>query len=161
LTQPTEATTPLSIEYLAAHPQLAPILAGWFARDWGRDDPNSLQRYSAQVAAAASTQELPICLVGLLGGEPVATATLKYREIEFADEADYWLGWVHVREDMRGRGYGTALVAAVQSLAAGMRLSPLYLHTPSAEPFYARLGWRRVATTVDNGAPTTVMIKAV
>jgi GNAT superfamily N-acetyltransferase len=155
-------TSALSIEYLADHLGAVPVLAQWFSREWGDGSPGrSAAAYAAQLASGASRHLLPICLVGLLGDEPVATATLKFREIEFAREADFWVGWVCVREDVRGRGFGRALVVAVEALAVARRDIPVYLHTPSKESFYRRLGWQTIGSTTADGRPSTVMTKAV
>jgi GNAT superfamily N-acetyltransferase len=153
----------LSIDYLADHPDAVPVLAGWFASEWSEGSPEtSADGFAAQLSSAVNRDRLPICLLGLLGAEPVATATLKFREIEYADEADFWIGWVCVREDVRGRGYGRALVAAAEAQAAAKRLSPLYLHTPGKEAFYSRLGWQTIGlTTTSQGWPSTVMTKAM
>ena len=43
--------------------------------------------------------------------------TLKFPEIEYPQGADFWLGWVCVRLDARGRGFGHALVAAAEAEA--------------------------------------------
>ena len=154
--------TTLSIGYLADHPDAAPVLAAWFAREWGDgSEQRTTAGYATQLSNAASRDRLPICLVGLLGTEPVATATLKFREIEYSAEADFWIGWVCVREDMRGRGFGRDLVAAAEAQAAAMGLAPLYLHTPSKEAFYLRMGWKTIALTTAEGTPSTVMTKAV
>lgn len=91
----------------------------------------------------------------------MATATLKFREIEFSAEADFWIGWVCVREDMRGHGFGGALVAAAETQAAALGLTPLYLHTPSAEAFYRHLGWQTIGTTTADGRQSAVMTKTV
>ena len=97
--------TALSIRYLADHPEAAPFLGAWFAREWGDgSEERTAAGYAGQVSHAASADRLPICLVGLLGVEPVATATLKFREIEYSPEADFWLGWVCVREDPASGG---------------------------------------------------------
>jgi len=153
--------TALSIRYLADHPEAAPFLGAWFAREWGDgSEERTAAGYAGQVSHAASADRLPICLVGLLGVEPVATATLKFREIEYSPEADFWLGWVCVREDMRGRGFGKALVGAVEAQAVARGMARLYLHTPTREAFYLQLGWRTLGPTTADGRPSTVMTKA-
>ena len=154
--------TPLSIEFLADHPDAVAVLAQWFAREWGDgSSERTAAGYAAQLARSANIDRLPVCLVGLLDAEPVATATLKFREIDYSREADFWVGWVCVRQDMRGRGFGRALVAAVEALAAARRDTPLYLHTPREEAFYRRLGWRTIGPTIADGKPSTVMAKWV
>ncbi len=153
-------TTPLSIQFLADYPDAVGVLAEWFASEWGDGSrERTAKAYSRQLARSANTDRLPVCLVGLLDTAPVATATLKFREIDYSDEADFWLGWVCVRRDMRGRGFGRALVTAVETLAAARHDTPLYLHTPREEAFYRRLGWQTIGATVADGKPSTVMAK--
>ncbi len=153
--------TALSIRFLADHPDAAPVLAQWFAQEWGDGSRDNETAYRARLAGSTDKDRLPICLIGLLAAEPVATATLKFREIEFSAEADFWLGWVCVRHDMRGQGFGRTLVAAVEALAAARGHTTLYLHTPSGEGFYRRLGWQTVGPTTADGYPSTVMKKVV
>jgi GNAT superfamily N-acetyltransferase len=150
----------LKIAYLADHPEATPVIAGWFASEWGDVDPQfTVAAFSAQLAPQADRDELPICLLGLIDGEPVATATLKFREIEYAEAADFWLGWVYVREDMRGRGYCRTIVAAAEAEAATRHFTPLFLHTPGKEALYLRFGWQTVGQTIADGLQTTVMTK--
>jgi GNAT superfamily N-acetyltransferase len=153
--------TTLSIAFLADHPAAVPALAEWFAREWADGRPEmSVERLVDRLARlAASRDELPICLIGLLNGEPVATATLKFREIEYARDADFWLGSVYVREDARGQGHGRAIVAAAEAVAAAKRFTPLYLYTPRKEALYRRLGWRTAGETMADGRRATVMSK--
>jgi GNAT superfamily N-acetyltransferase len=154
--------TTLSIGYLADHPDAAPVLAGWFAREWGDGSPQtSISAFTASLSCSANRDRLPICLLGLFDDEPVATVTVKFREIEYSEEADFWIGWVYVREDMRGRGYGRAVVTAAELQAAAKHFSPLYLHTPAKEAFYRRLGWQTIGLTTVDGRQTTVMTKTV
>jgi len=152
--------TRLSIAYLADHLAAVPALAEWLAREWGDGRPEmSVERLVDRLARLDSRDKLPICLLGLLNGEPVATATLKFREIEYARAAYFWLGSVYVREDARGRGHGRAIVAAAEAVAAAKRFTPLYLYTPRKEALYGRLGWQTVGETLADGKRATVMSK--
>jgi GNAT superfamily N-acetyltransferase len=136
------------------------VLAGWFAREWGDHDPqNTVRGFAERLPSSANRDRLPICILGLLDGEPAATATRKFREIEYSKTADFWLGSVYVREDVRGRGHGRAIVAAAEALAPAKQFTPLYVYTPSKEAFYSRLGWRTVGTTIADGKRVTVMIR--
>jgi GNAT superfamily N-acetyltransferase len=154
--------TTLRIAYLADHPEAIPVLAEWFAREWGELDPqNSVEGFSERLPARANRDRLPVCLLGLLDGEPAATATLKFREIEYSEAADFWLGSVYVREDARGKGHGRAIVTAAEALAAARSFTPLYLYTPRKEALYRRLGWQTVGHTTADGKQATVMTKHV
>jgi GNAT superfamily N-acetyltransferase len=151
----------LTIAYLADHPEAIPVLADWFAREWGQGSPAMESAAIGQrLAAQASRDELPVTLLGLLDGEPVATATLKFRELDYSPEADYWLGSVYVREDMRGRGFGRAIIAAAEAAAAEIGWVPLYLYSPSKASLYRRLGWESVGETTANAKRATVLRQA-
>ena len=150
--------TGLEIALLADHPEAVDVLAGWFAREWGVGDTRAFEDRRRQLPLRARRDSLPICLLGLVDGEPVATATLKFREIEYADDADFWLGSVYVREDARGRGYGRAIVAAATDLAVARGFVPLYLYTRDKRELYEHLGWRFVDATVADARPAIVMV---
>jgi GNAT superfamily N-acetyltransferase len=151
-----------NIGCLADHLDAIPALAAWFAHEWGDGGrQRSEAAYAALLKAGAGSERLPITLLGFLYDEPVATATLKFREIEYSEEADFWVGWVCVREDMRGRGFGTALVTAAEARAVAMGLTSLYLHTPGKETFYRHLGWRTIGMTIADERRSTVMNKVV
>jgi GNAT superfamily N-acetyltransferase len=152
--------TVLNIAYPADHPEAIPVLAEWFGREWGGLDPrNTAEGFGERLPSRANRDRLPICLLGLADDEPVATATLKFREIEYARAADFWLGSVYVREDARGRGHGRTIVAAAEAVAAAKGFTPLYLYTPRKDALYRRLGWRTVGETIADGKRATVMSK--
>ena len=152
--------TDMTIALLADHLDAIPVLAEWFAREWGDlDRANAVEGYAARLPSRANRDRLPLCLLGLLDGGPAATATLKFREIDYSPGADFWLGSVYVREDVRGRGHGREVVAAAEALAVEMRFTPLYLYTPHKEALYGHLGWRTVGTTTADGRRAAVMVK--
>jgi GNAT superfamily N-acetyltransferase len=150
----------MRIAYLADHPEAIAVLAEWFAAEWGDLDPqNSVEGYRARLPQRAARERLPICILGLVDDTPVATATLKFREIEYSPDADFWLGSVYVREDVRGRGHGRGIVAAAEALAVARHLAPLYLYTPTREALYRHLGWQTAGRTVADGKTAVVMVK--
>lgn len=61
--------------------------------------------------------------------------------------------WLWVRADRRGTGLGAALMAAAEAeaLARGCALMRVNTHTFQAPGFYARLGYRELATA--DGTP--------
>ena len=153
--------TELTVADLADHPEAIPILAEWFSQEWGCGRPEMAPAAIAErLAAGVSRDTLPICLLGLLDDEPVATATLKFREIDFAPEADYWLGSVYVREDRRGRGLGRQIIAAAEAVASAAGLTPLYLYSRGKESFYRELGWETVAEAIVTGSAAVVMTRS-
>lgn len=152
----------LSIEYLAYRPQFASVLARWFAQEWGDGTPRrSTGLFEERLPACTSRRRLPICLIRLVDGDPVATSTLKFRETAYSMEADYWLADVFVRQDLRGFGHGRIIVEAAETQSKALKLTPLYLYTPSQESFYRHLGWHTLGTTVVGDRRVTVIRKQV
>lgn len=150
----------MRIVYLADRPEAVAVLAEWFAAEWGDLDPlNTVEGYKARLPQRAHRERLPVCILGLVDDTPVATATLKFRELEYLPDADFWLGSGYVRADVRGRGHGAAIVAAAEALAEARHFTPLYLYSPSKEVMYRRLGWQTIGRTAADGKMATVMMK--
>ncbi|MGB8353732.1 MAG: GNAT family N-acetyltransferase [Chthoniobacteraceae bacterium] len=141
-------------------PAAIPTLAAWFAKEWGYLSPDyTFEGFCKSLPERAQTDRLPICLVGYVNGEAVATATIKFREIEYAPSADFWIGSVFVREDMRQKQLGTQIVAAAEDFAQSRGYCPLYLYTGNKEAFYERLGWQTVGERFVSGSVVKVMSK--
>jgi HAD superfamily hydrolase (TIGR01450 family) len=71
-------------------------------------------------------------------GDLLVTATAE------VEGADAYLRGVATREDLRGRGLGTLVVAASVGDARRRGARSCFLLTESAEPFFSRLGFERV-----------------
>jgi GNAT superfamily N-acetyltransferase len=150
----------LETAYLVDRLNAAPLLADWFSAEWGDGTPHmETDAITERLMSQAGRDTPPICLLGMVDDAVVATATLKYREIDFSPQADYWLGSVYVRDDCRSRGYGRAIISAALVIAASAGLLPLYLYTPRKEAFYQRLGWDTVGVTVADGKQAAVMVR--
>lgn len=71
------------------------------------------------------------CLIGVIGLESYGDVGL--------------LRSLAVDASARGAGYGGSLVSRLEGLAASEGIGRLYLLTTTAEPFFARRGYQRVA----------------
>ena len=150
----------MKIAYLADHPEAVAALSEWFAEEWGDlASQNSVDGFKARLPRRANRDRLPICLLGLIDDTPVATATIKFREIEYSRNADFWLGSVYVRRGLRGRGHGRAIVAAAEALAVARHFTPLHLYTPGKEALYLHLGWRAIGQAAVDGKEAMVMVR--
>lgn len=147
----------LTIADLRDHLDAAPVLAAWFACEWGDGTPAMAQAAIAErLAAQTDPDTLPITLLGLLADDPVATVTLKYRELDWAPGADYWLGSLYVREDLRGRGFARTMLDAAETAAAAAGSVPLYLYSPAKVALYRHLGWEPVGETIVGAKQATI-----
>jgi GNAT superfamily N-acetyltransferase len=148
----------LRIEYLADHPDLVPLLAGWFYSEWGGRSPNdTLATFEARLLGRMNRDHPPLTLVALQGEVSVGTAALKIQEMDSHPQYQYWLGSVYVMENFRMQGIGSALVEAVIEEAEAFGIEELYLYTRGSENFYTRLGWKEIERLYYRGGNVTIM----
>ena len=136
------------IVHLLEAPEALPTLARWFVEEWapyyGPDGPGDAER---DLAACRGRDELPICLVALSGGnEVLGTVALKSESVGSELEVGPWLAAILVGEDHRGRGVGTALVAAIEGEARRLGFESIYTSTDAAGGLLERRGWQAFAT---------------
>jgi uncharacterized protein len=131
-----------------ASPEDSPLLRAWL-RDFAREargeeeDEERLERVLAARFARADAGFVlwedgdPVSLAGFGGTTPNGTR----------------IGPVYTPPDKRGRGYGSAVTAAVtaERLAAGRRFCFLYtdLANPTSNKIYVALGYRRVCDSFE------------
>jgi GNAT superfamily N-acetyltransferase len=148
----------LSIEYLADHPDLVPLLAGWFFREWGGRSPyDTLGSFEEYLLARMNRDKPPLTLVAFKDEEAVGTAALRIQEMVTHPQYQYWLGSVYVKENWRRMGIGSALVEAVIEEAERLEIQVLYLYTRGKENFYARWGWKAIECPIYRGRTVTIM----
>ncbi|KTS30551.1 hypothetical protein NS228_16705 [Methylobacterium indicum] len=129
----------------AERPGLAAVTARWRWEAFARGQGRSLAAVAADEAAtAAGPGPMPRTLVLLAGGEPVGMASLTAHDLDPRPDLTPWLAGVFVAPHARGRGHAARLVAAVEAEAAALSVPTLWLYTRTAEPLYARIGWRSV-----------------
>ena len=146
------------IELLADHPDLIPLLADWFYKEWGGRRPeDTLEKFTDRLRNRMNRDRLPLALVSFLEEEPIGSAVLKIREMETHPQYKYWLGSVFLLEEHRGQGFGTELVKAASEMATRFGVQTLYLYTRGNEPFYSRLGWQEIEKPIFRGRQVTIM----
>ena len=111
----------------------------------------------AERSVAATPALMPQTLVLLAAGEPVGMASLAEHDLDERPDLTPWLAGVFVAANARGRGHAGRLVAAVEGLAAEASIPTLWLYTRTAEPIYARAGWRTVEVFQHHGEPHALM----
>ncbi len=146
--------------YLADQPQLVPLLVDWFYDEWGRNDPNSSRERMRRILGEHLNRDrIPLTIVLLRDSHPIASASLKIREMETHPQYQNWLGGVFVRPEYRQQGIGTKLVDYSASEAKRLKVNELYLYTRSRERFYNRLGWQVIERPIYEGRVAIVMIR--
>jgi GNAT superfamily N-acetyltransferase len=131
-------------------------VAAWVLAEWPHLFPDDTEDWYVNVWSEAdrSGTNPPHCVVALVDGEPVGTASVVLDdELPGATEPGPWLAAVYVLPDYRGRGAGRAMVRELMSRMRG----PLWLYTEHESDWYRDMGWRHVREAVLNGHAVTVM----
>jgi GNAT superfamily N-acetyltransferase len=138
-------TSPMTIDYLANHRSAVLELAAYGFNEWRRIYDKrgiSLNDVVAAFEARANDDRLPLAVVAIENGNVIGTGSLKVEDLEIRLELSPWLGGIFVVPEYRDRGVATAIIQRLLQEAGRLKLSVLYLWTPSAESLYARLGWK-------------------
>jgi predicted N-acetyltransferase YhbS len=148
----------IQIEHLADHPELTHLLAIWFFEEWGRHNRTlTVESIEQRVRERMNQDKLPLTLVAFLETEPVASATLKIREMETHPQFEHWLGNVYVRSEYRNRGIGSHIIESAAEEAKRLDVQDLYLFTRDRERLYARLGWKMIERAEYHGRIAVIM----
>lgn len=119
---------------IADRPDLAPTVSGWLWVAFWRDAGSTRAEVNALVARATARRGPPQCFVLLVDGIPVGTASLAAADLDARPDLTPWLAGVFVVPEVRGRGYATLLVRAVEEAARAAAVRTLWLYTGAAEP---------------------------
>lgn len=150
---------------LALRPQWVPTVTRWLFEEWGHLAPEASEEWvHERVAERLNTDTLPIIFVAAEhtaeGEVPVATASVKLRELAIRPSLLNWLGSVYTVPAARGRGIASALCLHAAAWADTRGVPELYLYTADSELLYLRLGWKVIERGLFNDQPITVMVRA-
>jgi GNAT superfamily N-acetyltransferase len=144
-----------TITTVSDRPDLAPVVAAWRIGAFGYPGGWTVENLTALILARPVGPEETFVLLD--GDRPAGTASLEREDLESRPDLSPWLAGVYVEPAFRRHGYATALVRHVEAFAAEAAVPVLWLHTWTAEPLYARLGWERVAFEQDRGQVVVLM----
>jgi predicted N-acetyltransferase YhbS len=137
-----------------------PTIAAWHWAEWGHTDPGgSLERWTAGLRGRVGRHVIPTILVAFAGAEPVGSVALVEYDMSIWRQYSPWLSGMYVVAEHRGRGIGSALLAACEEEAALLGVETLYLYTHSAEDFYRRYEWNVVARDAYGAETVAIMSK--
>jgi len=148
----------MRIDYLADHPDLAPLLAEWHYREWAELLPEwSLTQAVADLKSHTGRRQVPTTLVALEDGQAVGSASLLETDLDGWDHLTPWVASVFVVPQRRGRGVGRQLLGRAVEEAAALRIAVVYLFTAGQEAYYQRLGWESWRRTEHHGREVVIM----
>ncbi len=152
----------MTIEHtLLSHtPALLPVVAQWYFSEWGMHVPGlGLADECQRLEVFLHDAELPLLLIAMDQGEPVAAAQLKFHERAERPEREHWLGGVYVQASHRGQGLAALLIDDLMARAAALGVREVYLQTQADDGgLYRRLGWEPLESVQHAGGfPVRIM----
>lgn len=134
----------LEIASLADRPDLADAVTDALLVEWPEwYGLTSRDEILNEVRSRAQHDEIPITLVASHGEDLIGTVSLNPASIPTHAHLTPWLGGLWVAETERGKGTGSALVAACRTQADRLGFERLYAATASAQGLFRRDGWVR------------------
>jgi GNAT superfamily N-acetyltransferase len=155
--------TVIQIDYLANHLDLAPTLAAWHYKEWGRGcgfrPDDSYEERLRWLRAAANQGTVPTVFVALDGDRLAGSATLASSDMDTRMDLTPWLVDVFVTPELRRKGIASMLCRHVVQEAANLGVATMYLFTtgPEREHLYASLGWQVIDRPLYKGAVRVLM----
>lgn len=149
---------------LSEHPELLPVLADWYFNAWGQQVPGvTLADQQQRLEVFLQSDELPLLMVALVDGQPVAAAQLKFHERTERPERLHWLGGVYVCDSHRGQGIAAQLIEELMQRAADLGVREVYLQTEADDGgLYRRLGWQPLESLIHAGGfPVRIMLRTL
>lgn len=152
----------VSIEMLAEHPELLPLLQRWFQTEWpshyGADGPGNAEQ---DLRAFANRGSLPVGVVALRQGTACGVAALKSESIASHRQLLPWAAAGLVAPSERGKGIGSLLLAALEREARELGYPFIYCGTSTAESLLERRQWQLMERIVHEGQGLGIYRKAL
>ena len=149
---------------LNQRPDLLPIIAGWYYAEWGHHVPGlRLADEQQRLEVFLQHNELPLLLMALDDGAPVAAAQLKFHERRERPERLHWLGGVYVCASHRGQGIAAGVITELMRRSAGLGVREVFLQTQADDGgLYRRMGWQPLESLQHGtGVQVRVMLRTL
>jgi GNAT superfamily N-acetyltransferase len=142
----------------------ARVVGAWHWEEWGSPGDGEQGEWTDRLRSWCRRDGMPILLVALVDGELAGSVSLVPSDMphhEVWTRNGPWLSGLFVRQQLRGRGIGTSLVAACEERARLNDVESLLLYTSTARHMYERVGWAVISEVVYDGEPNVVMRKRI
>ena len=150
------------IDYLADRPDDISVLAPALVEHWRFVLPgDTLEGRKARLAGHLNRSELPIAWVAHQNGSALGIAALRTHDLPGHEHLTPWLGGVFVLPAHRRKGIASALCLHVESCAAQLGHTRLYLATLDQQSLYKTLGWTCLQRASWLGHEADIMFKNV
>jgi predicted N-acetyltransferase YhbS len=151
----------MQISLLRDVPQFLPALAEALHETfWLTDPAASVARAHERLSLRMNAEMLPFTLVAHDDAQLLGTGSVVINELQDENQSlqAAWLSGVWVDDTQRGKGVGTAVIAACCSHARDLGEPALLLMTADEREFYERRGWAVIDALA---SPTVVMRRSL
>lgn len=130
----------LTLVHLCDQPQFLERVAHLIWNEFWTDKPDvTAAHLAARLGQSVQPGRMPLCLVALMGGEPVGVVNLVDNDDDERTHWHPWLAGLVVVPDRRGQGVGTRLVRRLLDEAWQLGFERVHFGT-DGPGFYQRLG---------------------
>lgn len=152
----------VSIELLADHRELPPLLQRWFEAEWpAYYGPNGQGDAGEDLRAIANRGSLPIGFVALRHGVACGVAALKRESIASRGHLSPWAAAGLVLPVERRKGIGSLLLAALEGKAHKLGFPFIYCGTGTAHTLLRRRAWEFMEWVAHDGQSLGIYRKAL
>lgn len=138
---------PLTFDYLGNCPEHIPVIAQWHQNEWHHISPHlTIALRVTQYSSYTNSATIPFCIVALINGQPVGSASIVTSDMETHPHLTPWLASVYVHINYRRQGIATQLIEHCISKARASGVDTLHLFTPDQRSFYQHRGWGFIET---------------
>lgn len=152
----------VTVEPLAAHPEVLPLLEAWFKQEWpsyyGSDGPGDAR---TDLQSFANLGSLPVGVVALRNGKVCGVAALKAESIPSHRHLSPWAAAGLVEPALRGQGIGSKLLRGLEAQAHALGFRRIYCATNTGESLLQRCGWQLMERIVHEGEDLGIYNKAL
>jgi GNAT superfamily N-acetyltransferase len=148
----------IEIAYLADHAdQVVALAVALHAQDHEYYGARTPADVAADLALSLQREALPLALIALRDGTLLGTATLSDDSISTRPHLGPWLTAFYVRPELRGRGIGRKLVAAIEAAAQRLGFKRLYAGSGRAASLFERAGWHMLERLSYHGEEIAIL----
>jgi predicted N-acetyltransferase YhbS len=146
------------IDYLADHPEWAPLLADWHYQEWRTLMPEwSHAEAVAELRRHTERCRIPTTFVIIEDDRPLGSVSLLEADLDGWEHLTPWLASLYVVPRRRRQGLGKALLARALEEAVALGVAHVYLFTAGQQEYYERLGWSAWRRTEHAGQEVVIM----
>ena len=149
----------LTIEPLAHHAEVLPVLLSWYEAEWPEWYGSGQGDAARDLQAFSNEGSLPVGIVALRDGVVCGVAALKAESIPSHKHLSPWAAAALVNRALRGQGIGLQLLLALEGQAKKLNFKRIYCGTSTADTLLQRASWQHLEQITHEGKALSIYEK--